>query len=176
MNTSLEETINRAQEIVEQVERLKKEIQQLNEDTKKLPLPKEDNLSKDLKSAIGFLKRTKIDLARGCEKIEQNSNLLNQWKAENCTFTKAIQVEILFDKEGKIKEISPLGFSFMIEEGIDPIGRTMDEIKWGGDPRIVGWYGSKEVVKYRAITEEETVITVAELKYIMPSVDLEESF
>lgn len=173
MKTSLQETINRAQEIAEQVKRLKKEIQQLNEDTRELPLPKKDNLSKDLETATRFLERAKIDLERGCKKMNENLDLLNQWKAENWTFTKAVQVELLFDKEEKIKEISPLGFSFMIEEGIDPIGKTMNEIKWSGGSRTIGWYGPIEVAKYRGIGEEETVITAAELKYIMPSLELE---
>jgi len=100
---------------------------------------------------------------------------IKEWKKGDWTFRKSVQVELLLTREGKVKEISPDGCSFMIEEGIDPIGKTMDEIQWAGDPRVVGWYDPKEVVKYRAITEEQTVITVSELKYIMPFLELEES-
>lgn len=125
------------------------------------------------------MQRTKIDLERGCSKIDERTELMNEWikewKKGDWTFRKSVQVELLLTREGKVKEISPDGCSFMIEEGIDPIGKTMDEIQWAGDPRVVGWYDPKEVVKYRAITEEQTVITVSELKYIMPFLELEES-
>jgi len=49
MITSPEEMKNRAQKIIEEVERLKREIDQLKEDTKELP--KNNNLSTDLASA-----------------------------------------------------------------------------------------------------------------------------
>lgn len=50
-----EELRNRTHEILEEIERLKREILQLKEDTQELQ--NTNKLSKDLESAVGFLGR-----------------------------------------------------------------------------------------------------------------------
>jgi hypothetical protein len=81
----------------------------------------------------------------------------------------------MFDEQGKVTAISPDGCSFMIPEGIDPVGKYLKEIQCAGSHRVLGWYGSKEVVNYRALCEGESVITVGELRHIMPSLELQEA-
>jgi hypothetical protein len=169
----VEELRNRAHGILEEIERLKAEINQLKEDTQ--GLPNNNNLSKDLESAIGFLGRAEIDLERGYGKIHESTKLIAQWQKENHAFVRAMQVELMFDEQGKVTAISPDGCSFMIPEGIDPVGKYLKEIQCAGSHRVLGWYGSKEVVNYRALCEGESVITVGELRHIMPSLELQEA-